>query len=74
MNKEEYDDCIKRILDNGKGYVAIKDLIVALSVKNANRASVMNELRQERISIRDICDSDRNPIAKIKDIQSFFIK
>ena len=68
MDQAEYEACINRLVDEKKGYKAIKDLAVLLSMKHANLKTVEKELNAEQMAIRRICKSKQSAREKVQGI------
>ena len=69
MEQAEYEACINRLVDEKKGYKAIKDLAVLLSMKHANLQVVEKELNAEQVVIKRICGSNQSAREKVQCIR-----
>lgn len=69
MDQAEYDACIIRLVNEKKGYKAIKDLAVHLSMKHANLQVVERELNAEQVAVRRICKSKQSAREKVQCIK-----
>lgn len=69
MEQAEYEACINRLVDEKKGYKAIKDLAILLSMKHANLQVVEKELHAEQVAIKRICKSKQSAREKVQSIK-----
>lgn len=69
MEQAEYEACINRLVNEKKGYKAIKDLAVLLSMKHANLKVIEKELNTEQATIRRICKSKQSAREKVQSIK-----
>lgn len=70
MTKEEYNDALQRIVLDGLGFDAIRDLCEMLANYDANILACLHEMKAEQKAIRKICEGDMSNKEKIQTIMS----
>lgn len=73
MTQQEYDEVIKNIILDGRGYTAIADIIQLLSNLEHNRDRVLAELKNDRIATKKILNGKESNKVKIETLKGLFV-
>lgn len=73
MTQQEYDDVIKNIVVDGRGYTAIADITRLLSNLDYNRDRVLSELKNDRIVTKKILNGKESNKVKIETLKGLFV-
>lgn len=73
MTQQEYDDVIKNIVVDGRGYTAIADICQLLSNLDYNRDRVLSELKNDRIVTKKILNGTESNKVKIETLKGLFV-
>lgn len=73
VTQQEYDEVIKNIILDGRGYTAIADIIQLLSNLEHNRDRVLVELKNDRIATKKILNGKESNKVKIETLKGLFV-